>query len=275
MPGSWRTCSSRPRTTLTRATPPTGLDGPPWRRTASRCSTWSRATPPPAYRRRIVRCFRRGGRPGTGTWPACTGRRKQTSAPSSRSPPAFSVRRIPTRLTSATTWHAASVNGRGRLAEAEFRSVLGVAREHLGDEDPITINIRINLARTIREGGRSVAAESEFRSIVETARHAPEDDLTTLDIRYELAQTLRQGGSPQAAEDEYRAILATAQAAYGNEHPNTLIIRQGLASALQASGRPEAARAELHQILQLRRSRLGAEHPFTKATQEVLASLGE
>ena len=68
------------------------------------------------------------------------------------------------------------MNGRGRLAEAEFRSVLGVAREHLGDEDPITINIRINLARTIREGGRSVAAESEFRSIVETARHALGDD---------------------------------------------------------------------------------------------------
>jgi tetratricopeptide (TPR) repeat protein len=135
-------------------------------------------------------------------------------------------------------------------AEADFRAILNVATDVLGEAHPDTLDVRNNLARCIRETGRGGLAEAEFRSVLDVARdHLGDEDPVTINIRINLARTIRESGRSAAAESELRSIVEIARQALGEDHPDTLIAWLNLAVTLREQSRYPEAEADYRAVL--------------------------
>lgn len=153
--------------------------------------------------------------------------------------------------------------GDRRKAEVEFRSLVALRRAS-ADHDLLTLQLRLMLAKALRENGSLAEAERQVRELLDDAlkAYAAEHPMV-LAIRHVLAITMRNRGRTSEAEQELRAVGAVARGRLGEEHPTAVVTRHELANILYAAQRFEDARAEFEAIADINTRRLGANHPDT------------
>ncbi|MEV5714651.1 tetratricopeptide repeat protein [Amycolatopsis mediterranei] len=148
-------------------------------------------------------------------------------------------------------------------AEAEFRSLVALRRAG-ADHDLLTLQLRLMLAKAMRENGSLAETERQVRELLDDAMKVyTAEHPMVLAIRHVLAITMRNRGRTGEAEQELRAVGAIARDRLGEEHPTTVVTRHELANILYAARRFEDARAEFEAIGGINKRRLGTHHPDT------------
>ncbi|NUW44977.1 tetratricopeptide repeat protein [Nonomuraea rhodomycinica] len=167
--------------------------------------------------------------------------------------------------------------GRYPLAEQAYRMAYPLHQQTHGNDAPITLTSRNNLALVLDELGRLQESEAEHRAVLEMRRRVlGEEHPDTLTSRSNLAGVLRALGRLQESEAEHRAVLEMRRRVLGEEHPDTLTSRNNLALMLRALGRLQESEAEHRAELEVCRRVLGEEHPSTLISRSNLALvLGE
>jgi tetratricopeptide (TPR) repeat protein len=148
-------------------------------------------------------------------------------------------------------------------AEEEFRSLVAV-RGADEDHDLLSLQLRLMLAKVLRERGLLTESEQRLRDLLSDASKVyPAEHPIVLAIRHVLAITTRDLGRMHEAEQELRAIGVIARERLGEEHPTTLVTRHELANVIYAARRFEDARAEFEAIARINTRTLGSDHPDT------------
>jgi serine/threonine protein kinase/Tfp pilus assembly protein PilF len=164
--------------------------------------------------------------------------------------------------------------GQAERARPQFERALALCREHLGPEDPETLEALQSLASTLHEQGKLGEAEALFRQALEARRRVlgPEH-ADTFAVVNNLALVLQDEGQFTEAEPLFREASAYCHRVFGPEHPNTLSVLDNLGQLLQRLGKFDEAESLLRQTLEVRRRVLGREHPLTLVTLNNLATL--
>ncbi|KAF2753659.1 kinesin light chain 3 [Pseudovirgaria hyperparasitica] len=164
-------------------------------------------------------------------------------------------------------------DGRYNEAEDSFNEVLDEQQRTLGDEHPVTLTVKADLASTYRSQRRWVEAEQLEIQVVETSKRVLGDEHPdTLSIMTNLASTYRSQGRWVEAEQLEVQVVETSKRVLGDEHPDTLSIMTNLASTYRSQGRwAEAEQLEV-QVVETSKRVLGDEHPDTLAFTTNLAS---
>jgi serine/threonine protein kinase len=150
-------------------------------------------------------------------------------------------------------------------AEPHLRRALELRREHLGPDDPETLQAIDSLVVMLSYWNRKLAeAEILGRDNLEARRQVlgseHPDTLTSLQTRAYLCQIQ---GKHVKADRLYRECLEAKQRVLGLEHPSTLYTAFLLAQNLYQSGKLDEAGRLLSKVLEAHRRVLGPEHPQT------------
>jgi hypothetical protein len=124
-----------------------------------------------------------------------------------------------------------SKNGSVTEAVAYFERLCRDATQRCGPDDPVTTNLRVDLAIAIGEAGDAEDAAhllEELRG--DLVRRGYPDDPMTLEIRQHLAKWLARAGDTDLALAEAEDLLADAIRVLGHDDPMTLDIRACLAA---------------------------------------------
>jgi tetratricopeptide (TPR) repeat protein len=98
-----------------------------------------------------------------------------------------------------------------REAEQDARALIKVREETVGSEHPLTLEVRADLANTLRRQGKCIEAEAEARKVIKLQEKVlPPGDPDLLFSCYQLALCLRDEGKfNQAKEFAKRAAEGT------------------------------------------------------------------
>ncbi|MEM7244435.1 MAG: serine/threonine-protein kinase [Acidobacteriota bacterium] len=177
---------------------------------------------------------------------------------------------------------ASALNAQGRRTEASarLRELRLLAREQLGEDDPITLNATALLAAVLNDRGLYAEAESHHREalagrLAVMGEHHP----LTLTARNNLAFALRNDGRADESVQLLHQNLEIAREVAGPTHVFTLITLDNLARAYQAGGHLAEAETAHREGLKLCRQGQGGAAPLTlKKTEgvaEFLVTLGQ
>lgn len=146
-------------------------------------------------------------------------------------------------------------------------------RRMLGDEHPLTIDVRGKLSAAAHRAGDHTRAQSTAESTLASCRRAFGDDhprtiraMSDLAYLYEDSERLR----PWAVE-AYEEALANSTAVRGPRHPETLALGDRLAGVHTRDENWQRAIALYEKSLAARAAGLGDDHPETLRTVEHLA----
>jgi tetratricopeptide (TPR) repeat protein len=163
--------------------------------------------------------------------------------------------------------------GKGYEAELALRPVLRISESVQGEEDPITLQIRNDLAVAMEKQGKYPEAEAEHRQVLAISeRVLSAEHPGTLASRNNLAATLDLQGKHAEAEAEFRAILPIIGRVRGRESPSTLTTRVNLANALDAQGKYAEAESEFRAVLMIQERLLGSDNTQTMDRRKRLAN---
>ncbi|MET9578932.1 tetratricopeptide repeat protein [Streptomyces massasporeus] len=142
----------------------------------------------------------------------------------------------------------------------------------LRSDSRTALKLRFERARLTDLAGDIVAAESEYRALLDSQRQVLHDaDPDTLWTQHALAHVLGRRGDLDGAEAEYRAVLAGRTRILGTDHIDTLWARHNLAWIAGQRYDLTAAEAEYRAVLKDRLRTLGADHPHTLYTRHAVA----
>ena len=146
-------------------------------------------------------------------------------------------------------------------------------RDHLGPDDPETLNAAATLTAVLRDLGRyEKARELDEGTLDRSRRVLGEDHPATLKFANGLAIDLRALGEHRAARELDEDTVARKRRVLGEDHPATLTCANGLANDLRALGEHQAARELDEDTLARKRRVLGEDHPGTLTSASNLAS---
>jgi len=149
-----------------------------------------------------------------------------------------------------------------------------LAPEVLGDDDPLTLTGRHNLALTYKRVGRYEDAEPIYKDVLKIRRRVQgnqgEETLITAST---LAKLYEDSGRLSEAEPLAREVLRGHEAIYGKDHPETLLSADGLGSVLRRLGKYEEAAALHKRALEGLTEQLGAAHESTLGARYYLAQV--
>ena len=161
-------------------------------------------------------------------------------------------------------------------ADRTFEKAIALRREHLGEDNPLTLEAEHGLAISLMDRGESAAAESTSARVLEARTRVlgPEHPQTI--------RTLRTLGEvyfrfERNAEAESVLVIARdrAERVLGPADPATRGIVADLASVERALGKYEEAERLLEKSLEEDRAEYGPDHPETIASEQNLAGLYE
>jgi hypothetical protein len=155
-------------------------------------------------------------------------------------------------------------------AEPLFRQALEGYRKTLGPNEPLTIDLTVDLADLRSQSGRGAEAETVFREVLERARKqfGPEDH-RTLSILHRWAHAL-EASAPGEAEPLFREALQGYRKAEGHG-ALTLDLTNDLGSLLDRTGRGAEAETLFRSALEWARPHSG---PAIPQTAGIMASWG-
>jgi non-specific serine/threonine protein kinase/serine/threonine-protein kinase len=161
-------------------------------------------------------------------------------------------------------------------ADRNFEKAIALRREHLGEDDPLTLEARHGLAISLMDRGESAAAESTTARVLEARTRVlgPEHPQTILTLRTMGEVYFR---FERNAEAESVLVIARdrAERVLGPADPATRGIVADLASVERALGNYEEAERLLEKSLEEDRADYGPDHPETLASEQNLAGLYE
>jgi len=172
--------------------------------------------------------------------------------------------------------YAKRTGSSSKEGELEFRSILNLQRDLLGDDHPDTLHTRHNLAHTLAANGRIDEAIAEFAETISRRErtHGPVDD-NTIGSRLALVHYLTRSGRVAEASREQEKTLRLMQGNWSDDHPVSLAVRKNLAKMEILEGRTGGLDAELQDILLRQRRVLGPDHLDTVDTVQSIAELHE
>lgn len=142
----------------------------------------------------------------------------------------------------------------------------------LGNDDPVILRARHELAWSIAMQGHHAQAEEMFRQVLAGFRRTVGDGHRhTLNTLNELAWIAACQQRWAEAETVYRTVLTGRTHALGYCDPQTLITRHELGWVLASQGREKKAERILQEALLAREELLGEHHPRTIQTRHELA----
>ena len=142
----------------------------------------------------------------------------------------------------------------------------------LGEEHPLTLTARADLARWTGQAGDAETARDQFAALLPIRqRVSGAEHPDTLVVRADLARWTGQAGDAETARDQFAALLPIRQRVSGAEHPDTLVVRADLARWTGQAGDAETARDQFAALLPIRQRVSGAEHPDTLVVRADLA----
>ncbi len=142
----------------------------------------------------------------------------------------------------------------------------------LGEDHPITLSIRNNLAGAYESAGRLTEAITLYEQVLtDRIRVLGEDHPDTLTSRNNLAGACESAGRLTEAITLYEQVLPDSIRVLGEDHPHTLTSRNNLAGAYLSAGRITEAITLYEQVTQDCARVLGEDHPRTLTSRNNLA----
>lgn len=144
----------------------------------------------------------------------------------------------------------------------------------LGDDHPLTLVARNNIADALIGAGRHGEAEEILREIVEARRRVlPPGHAHLAFSLSHLSHAIKMQGRPEEATPLQEEVLAILRAAHPGDHPEVAIALNNLAN-LKHDVRDFDGALELHQeALNIKRRLYGDDHPSLADTYNNLAAL--
>jgi tetratricopeptide (TPR) repeat protein len=178
-------------------------------------------------------------------------------------------------LVTITTMGARAHNFYGDVPAGERLSLSACgAGELLGEDDPVILRARHELAWSVGTLGRFPDAVATYHDVLAGFRRVLGDDHPdTLTTRHELACMAGCQQHWPEAEAGYREVLHARIRVLGQDHPETLITRHELGWAIANQGREQEAKLILEEVLAARERLLRKHHQRTLATRHELAWL--
>jgi non-specific serine/threonine protein kinase/serine/threonine-protein kinase len=159
-------------------------------------------------------------------------------------------------------------------AEPHARRAEQLARDHLGDDDPLTLDSLDNVASVYWQQGRYEEAEAIFRRNLEAYRRLlGADHRSTLTAGYNVGGILLKRSRYDEAIATFGEVLDAQRRILGDDDPDTLKTWDGLAASYWNLGRNDEALPLWLDALERRRRVLGDEHSDTLSTINNLAVL--
>jgi tetratricopeptide (TPR) repeat protein/tRNA A-37 threonylcarbamoyl transferase component Bud32 len=145
-------------------------------------------------------------------------------------------------------------------------------QDHLGPDDPETLNSMHNLARAYEAAGQSDLALPLYEETLakRTATLGP-DHVDTLHSMNNVANAYWAAGRLDRAVPLYEQTLAKREALLGLDHADTIKSVNNLANAYKDAGRVDHARQLHEQTLAKMQAKLGPDHPHTLVSMNNLA----
>ena len=144
--------------------------------------------------------------------------------------------------------------------------LLPIVSDLLGDEDPLTYEVRKERASLYGVNGQTAQARAEYEALVDDLIRVGDPlrpDL--LHIRINLGMWRQHDGDPHPAKTELEQVLPTAEALWGPLDPRVSIARGVLADCVGDLGDAEAAEGMWRELIASRTQVSGPEHPNTGA----------
>ena len=168
--------------------------------------------------------------------------------------------------------HAIACSGHADLAAQHYRDLLTRVEDTLGPDHPTTLEIRSDLAWTLRDAGRVDESIRLNRQILaDSIRVLSADHPDTLAAGHNLAGALSHAGRVDEAISVYEQVLADSIRVLSADHPDTLATQNDLADEYQEAGRVDEAISSLEEVVAERTRVLGADHPDTLMSRDNLA----
>lgn len=168
-------------------------------------------------------------------------------------------------------WVGGIVADNGNLDEAQTiqERELERAMQHLGANDPVTIDCMTALARTLQRRGASALALRMHKLALEgRERIFGLDHHATLNSMGWVAECQLDGGDPEAAIQLLRIVYERRERILGPSHSETLDAADNLAVALNEHGELVPAQELQERTLSVRSRVFGSNHPRTIAAME-------
>ncbi|MFI5166641.1 MAG: tetratricopeptide repeat protein [Thermoanaerobaculales bacterium] len=157
-------------------------------------------------------------------------------------------------------------------ARKQLERALELDRKFLGAENPKTLRIMRDLARTAMEQGKYPESEALYSQALEISRRVlGSEHPDTLDAMRGLATNYFYERKYPQAEPIYKQIVNVSRRVLGPDHPDTLRYITGLASVYHQQAKYAQAETLYRQTLDARRKVLGPEHPDTLTALSNLA----
>lgn len=146
--------------------------------------------------------------------------------------------------------------------------------EERGPEDPLTLQVRHDLANAYRRAGRLQDALTANQQVYESrVQKLGADDEDTLSSQNTLANSLQAIGRSSTALELREQNFESRKTVLGPQHPDTLASQSNLAVSLLESGNLTRALTEQTQAFENRKEVLGLEHPDSLASLFNLANV--
>lgn len=161
--------------------------------------------------------------------------------------------------------------GHFAAAESQFREAANDSKELLGEEHPVTLTCRNNLAAALSEQQEFGPAEDLFRETLAKRRQTlGEAHPDTVESLVGLALALKRQQRFEAAESLYETALAALKKLRTADHPKVLDVQFNLAMLKGAQGDYESALSLFQATFAAERDQFGLEHPRTRQTRAKL-----
>ncbi len=162
--------------------------------------------------------------------------------------------------------------GHYRLAERLFRRLVTMCRRQFGDDSPVTLRMRNQLALSLGVAGHYGKALLLFQALLpDMVRGLGKDHHYTLITRGNLALFTGQMGDAAGALALSQALLPDRERVLGKDHPDTLATRTNIATWTGNTGDAAGALALSKALLPDRERMLGKDHPDTLNTRHNIA----
>jgi tetratricopeptide (TPR) repeat protein len=169
---------------------------------------------------------------------------------------------------------ATFLQNQGALARAiaYFERALASGQRLHGDDHPLTMDVRNNLALAYRDiGDLERAIDLTEHTLADRERLLGPDHPETLTTRSNLASICRDAGDLKRAIELNKRTAADCERVLGPDHPDTFRVRSNLAVAYAEAGDLERAIPLSEQALADRERVLGPDHPDTLVSRNTLA----
>jgi len=157
-------------------------------------------------------------------------------------------------------------------AEEQLIAAMATARERLGADDPLTLEVESAYGQILGETNRLEEALTLFRSVHERrAVILGQDDAQTIEALSNVGAVLNELGRYAEAAEVHEEALRRRIRVLGDDHEQTMATRNNLATAVGDLGRLDEAVVLLERVLDHQIQTSGEDHPRTLATMNNLA----